>query len=201
MNTLYRMLLLRTQKQQFILLSGMPHFFKGRVKTLISEGQFPAVEIKLRNLFTEWSVVNFKLARVQELIGQNDEPLIIILDNSDTSLAFAQELMQKHSARIARIYLRQTRKKDVPSGMIAFVTPLEIAFHELRNGNLSNKDLRQLLIELENEKDDEKLIPSWSYCPVNFEPCQGGLFKSCAKFTDRIKSMCLNREQITKDKR
>lgn len=194
MNTLYGMLLKRTNQQEFVLLSGMPDLFEGRVKTFLTQSQFPAVEIKLRNLFTEWSIVNFKMKKVDELIEQNDQMLIFVVDNSETSLNFASELMKKYPRRVARIYLRQTIKRDVPAGMIPFVTPLEIALHELKNGNLSNRDVKQLLSELENEKDAEKLIPAWSYCPVDFEPCQGGIFETCTSFTDKIRSICRSRE-------
>lgn len=189
MDLLYQQHLERSEKKHFILLSAMPDFFSARVEEFLIKNKFPSAKFRLRNIFTDWSILSFKLTAVAGILKKEQDQLIFILDNSPASLDFSRALMEKYPKQVARIYLRQTLFKEVPAGIIPFITSLDIAFGELRAGNLSNQDVRELIQLLENAPD-HLLIPSYSYCPLDYNPCQQGIFQSCDKFRNRIRSLC-----------
>lgn len=200
MNRLYGLLLHRTKREKFFVLSAMPSWFEGRVADFLKENKFPPVEIKLRNIWWNWSIVNFKMRQLEEMIKVNSEGVILVLDNSQASIDFAREAKDKFGEKVDKVYLRRTVEKKMPDFSIPFITTFDIALSEMKSGRVSRRDVEQILIDLVTETDDEKLIPSYSYCPVTYSPCDEGIFANCPRLSYRIRAICRGRQGAEKEK-
>lgn len=192
MPLLYQKLLHRSGKKEFVLLSAIPSLFESRVKDFLKKEQYPSSQLILRNIFTQWSAVNFKM-QVMEEFSQSEGEIILVLDNSEASIEFAERMRKVYQDRVSKIYLRQTELKSYSPDITPFITTFDIALSEAKKGRLSRRDVDSILATLLSESQDERIIPSYAYCPVTYDPCGNDIFEYCPKLSQKVQAICTGR--------
>lgn len=196
MNKLYCIVLKRTDQKKVVVLSGMPNWFEGRIETFLKTQGFPESELKLRNVFWHWSITNFKMKELDEILKDNPEGVVLVLDDSSASQSFFQKALEKYGSKILTTYMRQVSKQQLPSGVVPFFTTFDIALSELKSGRLSRRDLEQVLIDVVTEPIDQRLIPEYAFCPENYNPCADQIAVNCQRLVERIQKICAGRSKL-----
>jgi phosphatidate phosphatase APP1 len=173
MSELYRTIsVAETKPEKFSLVSGIADWFDTRIEEHLTKNKYPKYARYLRNWLTEWSIEDFKLSRVDKIISENPgRNFIVIFDNSGASLGLAEKLQKKFPNKIVDIYLRQVVAKDIPKGATHFLTAFDIALNEWNNDRLSAEEVTRVAKSILQEKDSEIIIPSYAYCPKDYNPC------------------------------
>lgn len=189
MNRLYRMILKRTGQKSFHLLSGTPRFLEGHVDSFLKAQDYPPRETHLRNILFYPFLAGFRHESLREICPQKD--CIWIADNSDSVLEVMGELKDWRGD----LYARETIQKKHPEKVKTYVTTFDLALHELRSGRVSRKDVEAILVDLQGESNPELLIPTYAYCPLDYDPCDLGIFPLCERFKLKIQGICSTRRE------
>ncbi|WP_347356755.1 phosphatase domain-containing protein [Bdellovibrio sp.] len=198
MPELYRRMMASGGTGQFYIVSALTNWLEPRVEKLLKDHQYPPRSISMRDWVTEWSISKFKIHHIEEIMRVNpDSQLIVILDNSTASVELADLLKAMHPGKIAEIYLRQTVEGKTSPHAKSFVTAFDIAFREFVSGRLSEDDLVAVGRSLLSDKKMENWIPSYSYCPKNYDPCAGfslGARGVCEEVKKKVSGFCQSRK-------
>lgn len=172
---------------KFTLVSAISKWFQGRIEGFLSETHYPVAHLYLRNWLTEWSIDNFKVERLERVLSKNPgRRFIVIFDNSEPSLEIAELINNKYASKIGPVYLRETIFRKPRAGTVNFITALDIALSEYKLGRLSQAEVEKVGQAILNEKNDELVLPSYAYCPTNYDPC-GNTGAEVAKTCDAVK--------------
>ncbi|WP_413290640.1 phosphatase domain-containing protein [Bdellovibrio sp. HCB337] len=186
-------------KIKFTLISGIATWFHKRIENFLKESHYPASRLYLRNWFTEWSIGKFKTGHIENLLAENPErKFIVIFDNSGPSIELANELYKKHADKIHPVYLRQTVLKQLPSQVVPFITAYDIAISEFQMGRLQQAEVEKVATAILIETKTEHLVPSYAYCPVDYNPCGNtppGALPLCEVVRSKIVTLCKLRQK------
>lgn len=183
MSTLYRGM----TSTSFTVISGITKLYSSRASNFMTAEGYPAFQLEFRNWLTEWSIENFKMKRIRSVLlaAPKEEPFVFIFDNSDPSLAIAEHLQKEFPTRIAAIYLRQTVFRSMPAGTKTFITAWDIAIQENAAHRLTTAVAQTVVEDLLEEKNFERIIPTFAYCPKQYSPCD----KAAPEFQARCQSL------------
>lgn len=188
MPELYQALLKTSGTPTFTILSGMPDVFQNRVQKFLKAQDFPPSQVNLRNVIKNWNIVPWKMEIVRRMIERYpQDKLVFILDNSNDSIHFASLLISGFSKHLGGVYLRQTTAKAVFPGTIPFYTAFDIAYHEHKSQRLSAADLEKIGHLLVKEDSGKKIIPDYSFCPLDYNPCKE---KICQSVKKKVLEIC-----------
>jgi Uncharacterized conserved protein (DUF2183) len=179
---------------KFFLVSAISAWFDGRIDRFLTTSKFPSNRRYLRNWLTQWSIEDFKVEKIKEILSENsNQKFIVIFDNSDASISLAQTLDKKFPDQIEAVYLRQVVKKDIPKNSFGFYTAFDIALHEYANHRLNLSETRIVGQAIFNEDKVERLFPSYAICPGNYDPCKGAaseIIEFCYQISQHVQSLC-----------
>jgi hypothetical protein len=136
-------------------------------------------------------------ARFEALLARHpDRNLLVVLDNSDTSIRLGRWLLREHPTRIAAIYLRETVTFEAPPGLTPFVTAFDIARHEHAAGRLTAADARRVADAILAARSDADVIPTYAQCPTAPASCataEPDLHDQCERLRERVQHACARR--------
>lgn len=194
MPELYRCISQSESVPKFVLVSAISSLFEGRIDRFLNGGGFPARRLFLRNWLLEWSIENFKVLKIKEIIeGKPGRKFIVIFDNSEASRVLAQRLPQLFPGKIQAIYLRQVVEKDASSSAISFFTAFDIALAEHGAGRMTASETAEIGEAVLKEKKIQNLFPSYANCPRDYNPCSAAtkdIEDICTKVRIHIDSLC-----------
>lgn len=178
----------------FALVSGISSWFDGRIDGFLLRSHYPSNIRYLRNWFTQWSIEDFKMGKIREILKQRPQrSFIVIFDNSDPSLSIVNKIRTEFPGKFLAIYLRQVVDKKIPKSAIEFYTAFDIAFSEYKFGRLDDKDVIKVGQAILSENNVEMLIPYYAACPTFSNSCDTQNFKvsdMCTKVRNHIASLC-----------
>jgi len=182
---------------KFTLVSATSIWFTNRVDEFLTDAHFPARRLYLRDWVTEWSIEDFKISHIQDIIKEKpNRQFIVIFDNSDPSLVMAETIHTNFPDKVLEVYLRQTIQKTLPASAHPFFTAFDIALNEYRNERLSLPELKTVAAAVIKENQTENLFPSYALCPKDYDPCQsaeGEASSVCAQVKDHVQALCKTR--------
>lgn len=184
---------------KFIIVSAISSWFDGRIDSFLIDSKFPAHRRYLRNWLTQWSIEDFKINKIKEVLTERPgRRFIIIFDNSDASLALANKLHEQFPTQIQAIYLRQVIKKDIPSSATSFFTAFDIALAEFAADRMTANEVEIVGHAILKEQETAMLFPIYSICPKSYNACKNvsaAILPICIKVQDHVQSLCRYREQ------
>ncbi|MBC7742573.1 MAG: DUF2183 domain-containing protein [Bdellovibrionaceae bacterium] len=187
----------RTNSTQFYLVSGTSSWFDNQIDIFLTANNFPPRKIFLRNWLVEWSNVDFKIKKIKMILNSGPaESFIVIIDNSSASLEIAETINKIAYPKVLAVYLRKIKKGLVPSGATPFTTAFDIALAEYKENRLNLRDTLLVGRAVLTNADDEKVLPAYADCPVNYQPCQAAASEFllvCKGLQERITRICKNR--------
>jgi phosphatidate phosphatase APP1 len=194
MPELYQVISHNEGKPQFVLVSAISSLFDGRIGKFLTRTHYPANQRYLRNWLTQWSIEEFKIAKINEIIAKHpNKKFIVIFDNSDASITLAEKLHEELPEKIQAVYLRQVVEKNIPASAIGFYTAFDIAVNEQQASRLSSLDVMAVANALLKETNREMLFPSYAVCPTTYDPCLNiseDLAGTCSQVRNHIQSLC-----------
>ncbi len=197
MPELYSTISKQESAPQFVIVSAIAIWFDQRIDNFLKESGFPVHRRYLRNWLTQWSIEDFKMQSIHEIVSQRpSRKFIVIFDNSDASLLLANQLRQQFSNQIEAIYLRKVIEKKLPAETIAFFTAFDIALHEHLSGRLGTSEVETVGNAILKEQEPTRLFPAYSICPRSYDPCKqvdASIFKICQKVQAHIQDLCQRR--------
>ena len=106
--------------------------------TLIERAGFPAARFVLRDWTRERDTAAFKRQRLGALAAASPRPVILVGDDTERDPELFLEVAAAQApGRVAAIYIRRNLHRDLPEGVIPFVTAFDVAVHEVAAGRLS----------------------------------------------------------------
>jgi phosphatidate phosphatase APP1 len=194
MSKLYQVISQEESAPRFVLVSAISHWFDGRIADFLGKTHYPAHERYLRNWLTQWSIGNFKIDRIKDIIAARPEhKFIVIFDNSDASLEMATTLKTTFPDKILAVYLRRVVEKKSPPEAQDFFTAFDIALLEQIQGRLSFEDVYQVAQTILQESERAMLFPDYALCPKDYNPCESTTKESlelCFKVQTHIQGLC-----------
>ncbi len=198
MPELYETLSKQEAAPHFIIVSAISTWFDSRIDRFLFETQFPPHRRYLRNWLTQWSIEDFKITRIKEVISERlGRKFIVIFDNSDASLVLANKLHEQFPNQIVAIYLRQVVKKNLPDGATSFFTAFDIALAEFAADRMTAQEVERVGDAILKEKRTDMLFPPYAICPQSYNSCKGmppGILPVCEKVQVHVQSLCQRRE-------
>ncbi len=199
MPELYEMLSKQEAAPKFIIVSAISTWFDGRIDNFLFDTKFPSHRRYLRNWLTQWSIEDFKISKIKEVISERPgRKFIVIFDNSDASLVLANKLHEQFPNQILAIYLRQVVKKNMPASATSFFTAFDIALAEFVADRMTANEVEIVGNAILKEQETAMIFPPYSICPKGFNSCKevsAAIFPVCEKVQFHVQSLCLRREQ------
>jgi phosphatidate phosphatase APP1 len=191
MPELYRVISREEAGPKFAVVSAISGLFDSRITGFLNEARFPERKLHLRNWLTEWSIEDFKIARMETLIREKpDRQFIVIFDNSPPSLAMVKTLYERFPGRIRTVYLHQILERENPEGATPYRTAFDVALNEHRLGRLSLAEINEVAEAILKETRFEKLVPAYAFFPQKEDSCETALAEArglCHKVRDHLK--------------
>lgn len=186
-----------TKPLKFTLVSGIATWFNTRIKNFLNEAHYPTVELHLRNWLTQWSIEKFKVAKLEKIMAENPgRQFIVIFDNSQPSLDIAETIHSQYGDKMGPVYLHEVVPRPQQDGNVNYITALDIALNEMKLGRLSASEVEYVAQAVLNEKNPELIIPSYAYCPTDYNPCQevaAEVAAVCTQVQAKITEICKGR--------
>lgn len=198
MATLYSLISQQEQTPHFSLVSGITHWLHSRVDGLLTQENFPSRELFLRNWITQMDLEGFKIDKISEILQKHPgRKFIVIFDNSDASLALAEQIHQQFADRVVAIYLHQVVAKKTPPTATSYYTAFDIALAEFRANRLSVAELSQVGQSILNEQSLDLLFPNYAICPEAAQSCADTSAEAqslCESVSSHIAKLCKARK-------
>lgn len=199
MPELYTVISSRESIPKFVIVSAISSWFDGRINNFLINSNFPPHRKYLRNWLTEWSIEDFKINRIKEIIKEwPGRRFIVIFDNSDASILLADKLHEQFSNQIQAIYLRQVIEKDIPKSATSFFTAFDIALAEFATGRMNPNEVEIVGHAILKVQEVSMIFPAYSICPKIYRPCgkaSPAMLKFCENVQGHIESLCQRRDK------
>lgn len=194
MPELYQVISGQESFPNFTLVSGISNWFDSRIDAFLLGSRYPSHRRYLRNWLTQWSIEDFKIEKIREVINERPQrSFIVIFDNSDPSLSMADKISTEFSGKVLAIYLHQVVGKKVPTSAIGYYTAFDIAFSEYKSGRLADDDVLKVGQAILSENNVEMLVPSYAECPKHYNSCDSQnpkVSELCVRVEDHLTSLC-----------
>jgi hypothetical protein len=138
-------------------------------RTLIERAGFPPARFVLRDWSRERDTAAFKRQHLQALAAASPRPVILVGDDTEQDPElFLEVAAAQPPGRVAAIYIRRNLHRDLPKGVIPFVTAFEVAVHEVTAGRLSPEAAVRVGEATLTGAGDEgrRLYPPFYRCPT-----------------------------------
>jgi phosphatidate phosphatase APP1 len=177
----------------FTLVSGISTLFDQRINQFLTKTKFPESRRFLRNWWTEWSIEDFKIARINQILTERPlRKFIVIFDNSTASIDMVGQIRSRFSKSVEVVYLHQVVSRDVPPGAFAYYTAFDIAVNEFLAHRMSASEVLLVGDAISKEENVESIFPTYSVCPKRYNPCpsDAGIEDICSKVKSHVESLC-----------
>ena len=175
------------------LLSASPSLLMWSVKRLLRKHRlwFNGIYLsRTRDLFRKRE---YKLSRLERIIGRTKGKLILFGDNQSIDHEIYTEIKKRHPDRVAKIYIHRVQPTPIPKTVFEYITPLEVAL-DLK-GILTEEQVYNVAKAMENNRKFRRLIPKFAVCPT--EPWIAKAYSDLAYVTaleNRVNTACKNRQ-------
>ncbi len=161
-------------------LSASPVLMSKKIKNLLEGHQFPTGRLIVSNWLESWlngdTLIDYKRSRLKLLAAFDpDAPFILIGDDTQSDpVIFAEfrELLMKRLnssvGGVSAIYIHRVQGRELPGGVIPFVSAFDIALHEVEAGRLSYERAIELGNSIVNSGHPELILPNFKDCPKRF---------------------------------
>jgi hypothetical protein len=151
---------------RFIVVSGSPVILNPLVRNFLSDANFPAGELILRNYLWE-NIEKYKLRALGKIIAKTKDAVILVGDDTEKDPEIYLQIQKRFPAKVAAIYIRRVSGRHLPFGVNGFFHPFEIAVNEWSFGRLSEFQLMALAddIALEFSVAPRLYFPKHVTCP------------------------------------
>ncbi len=150
MATLYKEM--QSSADSFVILSNTPKMLRKRVERQLKKSGLNGVEIFLYDKSTDR--FNYKYNRIVEMLERfPNSKFILIGDDSGSDHLIYKKISENFAGRVACIYIRPVKAKELPEGIIKYTTAADIAANEMEAGRLSNDFYAILNTELQTTSD------------------------------------------------
>jgi phosphatidate phosphatase APP1 len=194
MPELYEIISEQEAAPKFIIVSGISTWFDARIDRFLHENKFPPYRKYLRNWLTQRSIEDFKITNIKQVITERrGRKFIVILDNSDASVALTKKLHEKFPNQILAIYLRKVVETSIPATATSFYTAFDIALAEFAANRMTTDQVEIVGKAILNEQQKAMLFPNYSICPKNNNACDNispAILAVCKKVQIHIESLC-----------
>ncbi len=194
MPELYTVISKGNANPEFVLVSGIATWFDARIHKFLKTSQFPENRLYLRNWLTQWSIEDFKIAKIHEIVAERpDRNFIVIFDNSGPSLTMVDTLKKEFGDKILAVYLHEVVAKKNPEAATRYYSAFDIALNEYRAGRMFPDELREVGAAIVKEKNVNLIFPAYAVCPVDYNPCKdltGEVFETCSQVKEHIAALC-----------
>jgi phosphatidate phosphatase APP1 len=178
----------------FTIVSAISSWYTDSAEEFLKSENYPSFDLRFRNWLIEWSIENFKIREIEEVVSkQSERKFVFIFDNSEPSLAISARIQTQYPGRIAGIYLRQTLEKPPAPGTKAFITALDIAVEEHAAKRMTTKEVNTVAEAILKEKNFDRIIPGFAYCPKSYSPCAKAAYeiqRKCTLVAKKISDAC-----------
>lgn len=178
---------------RFVILSAIPDWFTNRMKNFLDRTQYPERGLVFRSWPGEWSIEDFKMRRISELLRvKKDRKFIVILDNSEASVEFARRLRSYSPTPIVAVYLRQVVQRTPAFPAMGFFSAFDIAVAEFMAKRISATEVTHVGRRILRETNIENLFPSYASCPTTIASCQEEteIHEICKQVSHHLLNLC-----------
>jgi len=197
MPELYAAISAQEQLPQFTLVSAIATWFDGRINRFLNKYQYPSNKRYLRNWISEWSIEEFKVSKINQILSQRpNRKFIVIFDNSDASLALAEKIHKKFPERILTVYLHQIEEKNIPASAMKYYTAFDIAVNEYIEGRLTVGEVANVGRAILDTQLVENIFPAYASCPTELNMCPASVTEIsdlCTRVKSHLQELCKKR--------
>lgn len=187
-----------TTPVKFTLVSGISTWFESRIEKFLAETHYPKAKLSLRNWLTQWSIEKFKVKNLEKILAAHPgRSFIVVFDNSVPSLQIAETIRTHYADKITAVYLHEVTPRDQQQGTVNYITALDIALNEMNYGRLDAADVEHVAQAILKEQNPELIIPSYAYCPTDYNPCSNATAETtaiCSQVQTKITDICKSRQ-------
>lgn len=152
----------------FSYLSGSPDFLKFRAKQFLKASGFPEGELYLRPTGQKESLRAYKVRVIREILQKYpDDRLLLIGDDTQADFDAYDDIFRYAPDRIVAVYIRKVTNRKLPPSVYPFLSAFDLARTEYIMGRFSVTDMAPVAISILSERRMSRIVPSFSYCPVN----------------------------------
>lgn len=176
--------------------TASPKLIERKVRSLLGHHKIAYAGLTLRSNLLE-SKLRYKLRAISRILDANphEDAVLIGDDVGDDPEVFA-ELKQRYGARILFAYVRPVQRRELPAGVVPYVTAFDVAVAEQREGRLG---LGTTLDAAKNviAGNADKLFPKFAWCPTEVRgsglPTERAPYVTAVAVIRRIESICRER--------
>jgi len=198
MPELYRILAERDSNTGFVVVSATSSMFAAGAGEFLKEAGYPSSMLYFRSWLTQWSAEKFKHAQIEQLMSARPgRKFVFVLDNSATSIDLSGRLLREHAASVSVIYLRETVQRSAIPSTVSFITSFDIAANEFAEGRVKEDELVQVAMAIVAEQQSFRIVPEYSHCPVDYDPCnrmEPKMSGKCADVRLKVRAICESRQ-------
>ena len=198
--------------EKLIVLTGSPEFIRPLVKKTLRKSN-----LKYDQLITKdkrelhelgvlpWgkldkpSTYYYKIYKISQILITNPESNILLLgDDAGGDPEVFLEIAKIFPGRVDATYIRAIKNRNLPDGMVKFVSAYDVAWLEMLAGRLDKDKLPNILKEIMTAKNFRTTIPNFAYCPVTGDIWSEGDFpvtKKLLQYSKFIMKECNNKKE------
>lgn len=192
MTTLVKELQVKNIEKTYIL-TASPSLVGYNVRKLVSKNNMKVDVIYMSRISELRKKIKYKLARLESIIANTKGKLILFGDNQSHDADIYLEIKKRHPSRVAKIYIHKVQPTVIPSGAFEYITPVEVAMD--LDSILTEDQIDRVSKSVLYNKKFKRVIPKFSYCPVNTWMTYSSDTKEYAqRVENRVISACRNRQ-------
>jgi phosphatidate phosphatase APP1 len=183
------------RKYFFDYVTGSPDLLRFRAEKFLESGGFPVGELHLKPTFGSEKLRAYKTRVIRELMEKNPKDVFILIgDDTQADYLVYDELYRYAPDRILAIYIRKVTNHKLPPSAYPFLSAFDLARTEHLMGRLTVAQAAPVALAILGEKKDVRVIPRFSYCPVQMNSNADPQIEKWSSAIDaRIEKICRNR--------
>jgi hypothetical protein len=197
MRELYQSLAI-DRKYAFDYVTGAPDAIRFLAQDFLSDAGFPDGKLYTRPFIGLGDLRKYRLRVIRELMDANpNDDFIFVGDDTGSDFDVYDELFRSAPERVLAIYIRKVTNRNIPPSAYSFLTAFDIARIEFTMGRLEVIQAAPVALAILGEKKDKRIIPGYSYCPVNVGILDAQMNGWNTAINARVQAICLKRKSTT----
>ncbi len=186
------------RKYTFDYVTGAPDVVRFLAAKFLSDAGFPDGKLHTRPFLGFGGLRKYKTRVIHKLMDENPNDVFIFVgDDTASDFEVYDELFRSAPERVLAIYIRKVTNRNLPPSAYPFLTAFDIARIEFQMGRLEVIQAAPVALAILGEKKDNRIIPKYSYCPLNpslIDPQMDG-WDTSVKI--RVQAICFKRQSVT----
>jgi hypothetical protein len=176
------------------ILTASPKILNSRVEKFLNFNKIIYKDLYMRSLMGQSDKKAYKLGVVREVLGLNEDSLILIGDDVEIDQEVYAQIRAENPNRIKAIYIHKVKNKELPIKVKGYYTAFDIARFEYLAGRMSLLQALSIGKDILLTKNFSRVIPGFAYCPKSSEDFDNSGFNALTVLTKqinlRIKKYC-----------